>query len=443
MLRRNGRAILGDDMGLGKTYQAIGYIEKNPSQRPVVIACPTTATFEWRDQLWEHARLRSVVIEGRTTYSLFHGRTTHPIIILSYDIMRYWWQILAQLKPAIIIFDEFHRIKTRNALRTQACRFLVKQSRCRQIIGLSGTPITNRPVEFFPILNMVAPTVFPSFWRYAMRYCNPRSAFRGMGWNFNGASNLDELRSLVKPIMLRRTKRQVMPDLPQKVRRAIPVRISNAKAYHMAMYDFLAWLAIHYGAVRVKRARRAYAMVRLMHLRRLASEGKIKAIQTWIDDWMEDNPKGKLLLYLVNRSIIDVFQQRYRDQAVVIHGGVSQADRHVFVHRFQHDPSVRLFIGSIRAAGEAITLTASSTVLFGQLGWTPAEHDQAEDRVLRIGQKATSMQAVYFVGMETVDEDNIKLLDRKRKVVSSVVDGSNHGDTRLAILHRLARRGWN
>lgn len=432
LLACDGHAINADHMGLGKTYQAIAYLALNPDVRPAVVVCPATAKYVWRNQLLEHAGMQSSVLEG----SVPRIPIRHDMLIINYDILHLWVEVLRAIKPGIIIFDEFQKIKNREARRT---RFAYALARQRRIMGLSGTPITSRPVEFFPILNMIAPKVFPSFQAYAMRYCGAKLGYRGK-WDFRGHSNLDELHRLVAPFMIRRLKRDVLPELPRKRRAVVPITLSNRGEYDRASHEFRLWMAKHGGISAVKRARRAEAMVRLQHMRMLAAQGKIKTICEWIDDWYETDPNGKLILFCVHRDIVRQFQERFGSIAVSMHGATPTQERTSVIDAFQHQTRKKLFIGTIRTAGESITLTASSTVLFAELGWTPAEHDQAEDRVLRIGQRASKMMAYYFAGIDTVDERHIQLLDRKRMVTSTVVDGREDGDIKLAMLNDLAKR---
>jgi SNF2 family DNA or RNA helicase len=420
-----GRALLGDDMGLGKTLQTIAWMVHHPEARPAVILCPATLKHHWQRQLRMHGRLRSTVISGRPPRLL---RT--DIWIVNYDIVAPqkrkkgalpgWGEFLKEHNPKLLVLDECHYVKERTTKRTKMCLTMAKG--VPHIIALSGTPITNRPVEFYPVLSMIAPGLFPSFWKYAMKYCDPKRGFRGRGWDFRGASHLDELHEVLKPVMLRRMKTDVLPDLPPKIRTTLPVDIDNMGEYHAARDDFIKWLMTRIGADAAYRAIGAIAMVRLEKLKQLAAQGKLASARTWIDDWMDETGQ-KLVVYATHKSIASALKTSYRDISVVITGDTPVPTRQYLVDRFQSDPRCRMLIGNIKAAGTGLTLTAASTVLFLELGWTPAEHDQAEDRVLRIGQEASTMNAYYMIGVGTVEEDVLELLERKRDVVSRVLNG--------------------
>jgi SWI/SNF-related matrix-associated actin-dependent regulator 1 of chromatin subfamily A len=451
LLNHEGRAVLGDDMGLGKTYQIATWLALNPDARPVIIACPATVKYVWQRQLWEHSRIKSVVINGRGRF-----RVNGNVWIINHDILSCadkpkrskgkkskkkgktkkpnpgWWKTLIRRRPLVFVIDEAHRTQTRDSQRTMACKAIAR--RCRHVIAATGTPIRARPVQFFPMLNMVCPRAFPSFWQYAFRYCDPKRGFRGRGWNFNGASNLDELHQRVSAIMLRRTKEEVMKDLPRKTCTTIPVDIANRKEYESARDDFVSWWRKRRGAGVSQRALKAVAFVRMGALLRIAAEGKVPAISDWIENWLRETDQ-KLVVFTKHKIILALLRGTFL-KAAVIEGRTPQRQREMEINRFQTDPKCRLFFGNLQAAGEGTTLHAASTVLFVELGWTPAELDQAEDRVLRIGQRAKHVDIYYMIAKDTQEEDVLELIGEKRKVVNQVVDGVSPS-VQTIVLQRL------
>ena len=432
LINHNGRAVLGDDMGLGKTYQAIAWMMLHPEVRPVVIVWPSTLKFNWQRELTLHAGLRSTVLEGRRPRPALLRR---KILIINYDILQYWQRHLRNIRPGLLVIDECHRIMNRTAKRTRAC--LAIGRRTPHILALSGTPILNHPIEFFPTLHLVAPKLFPSFWDYAFRYCKPHRGFKGRGWVFNGATNIEELHEKVSHVMIRRMKVDVMKHLPRKTRTVIPMDIDNRREYRQAREDFLTWLGVHEGKRAVKRAMGAIAFVRLGALKTIAAKGKIDSICEWVEDWRAETGQ-KLILFTTHTSVLEAYHEAFPN-AAVIQGKTSQANRTKQVHLFQTKPSCWLLIGNIRAAGEGLTLHAASTVVFAEIGWTPGEHDQAEDRVLRIGQTAGHVDAYYFIARDTVEEKVLNAIEQKRTVCSKVIDGEERNDVRVQVLEGLMR----
>ena len=428
MEEHDGRILLGDSMGLGKTYQSIAWIMLHPEASPVIIVCPSIMKYIWQEELLKHAGLESEVVQGRKPY--------HPqedIVILNYEILSYWVGSILAGKPKLLIVDESHYIKNPKAQRTKACK---KMAGTPHILALSGTPMINRPAELFPILQILRPSTFNSFWNYAFRYCDPKPGWRGRGWDFTGASNLEELHEKLSTVMIRRMKREVLKELPPKRKSVLPVDIDNRRDYEAASEDFIGWLHEKYSAEKAERAAGAIALVRLGTLKRLVTEGKMKSIHQWIKSFLEETNQ-KLVVYAIHRSIIQKLKEKYPD-ALIIDGSVGSKKRQQIVEQFQTDPNRRLIINNIKAGGIGITLTASSTVLFVEIGWTPSEHAQAEDRVLRIGQEAESVNIYYMIGKDTIEERILEIIEKKQNICDTVLDGK--GITTKSIFSLFRKR---
>jgi len=412
--KTNGRALLGDDMGLGKTIQVLGWLALHPEARPVVIACPANAKYEWERQIQQHTRqMRCQVLSGKTPQEVYED-----IIIVNYDILSYWEETLTELRPKVLALDECHYVKNRQAKRTQSCKKLAKA--VPHIIAMSGTPILNRPSEFFPVLNMLYPKEFSSFWKYAFRYCNPKRGFKGRGWTFDGATNTEELHKRVSSFMLRRMKTEVLTELPPKQRVPILVDLDNMNDYLHARDDFLTWYEKEVGKDRAKKAEGAVGFVRIGQLKKLAAVGKAKTGIQWIEEFLSSTDQ-KLVVFCHHRIIFNLLTKHFAKVSAI--GGKGGRERKIQVAKFQKDNRIRLFIGSLKADREAITLTAASTVLFLEMAWTPAVHDQAEDRVNRIGQEAEAITAYYLLARNSIDEHIWALIEQKRQVLARVLDG--------------------
>lgn len=414
-----GRAIIGDVMGLGKTYQALGWMAIHPKFRPAIIVCPAHAKYEWAYQMKRHFKnLKCQIASGRKPKPI-----KSEILIINYDILHYWKECLTAISPEIFVMDECHYAKNWRAQRTKACVEVSKHS--KYIVPISGTPIQNRPVEFFPVLHMVSPREFPSFWKYAMRYCKPTKFKKA--WKFDGADNIEELHGRVSEIMIRRTKEIVASELLRKHRMPLVVRLSNRQEYENAKNNFLEWWRVHRHVKISKGLLKAKSLVRLGQLKKLCAMGKLKSAYNWITDFMDETPDQKLVVFCqhkpVHQKLIDCFGDRVNsagEYAAI--GGGSAKDRHEEVLKFQDDPKCRLYLGSLQADGTAITLTAASTMLILEQGWSPFEMDQVEDRIHRLGQKE-SVNIYYMLAQNTVDVKTWDLLEVKRDVVNRVLQG--------------------
>lgn len=423
---RNGNALIADSMGLGKTIQALGWLKLHPELRPAVIVVPASLKLNWEREArkWLGKNVSIAMPQGKSPDRKVVWNK--DLIIINYDILAYWLDAILQQSPAVMVVDESHYVKNIKAQRTKAVKELGKLVKHK--VFLTGTPVVNHPAEFFTVLNMLEPREFNSWMRFTRRYCAAKH--NGFGWDVSGASNTEELHGKLQgKIMLRRKKEDVLKDLPAKRRHAVPMDIDNRKEYSAAAADLVGWLKEKFGSGKAEKAAQAEALVQFNYLKQLAAEGKRSNAVQWIKDSLDSN--GKLVLFAVHHTMIDYLAEELRNyNPVVVDGRVSQEKRQAAVDAFQQDPSCRLFIGNIRAAGVGLTLTAASNVVFLELDWVPANLLQAEDRIHRIGQEA-ECAAWYLVAGGTIEEDIARLLDEKRQVLEAVLDGKEVDETSL------------
>jgi len=413
---KRGRALIADEMGLGKTIQALAWLQLHPELSPVIIVVPASLKLNWEKEIniW--------MSDDRTTYiQILSGTTPYKIIgdivIINYDILHAWTEKIKKIRPQVMILDEVHYIKNNQAKRTKAVKKLGKF--IPHVIGLSGTPIVNRPIEIYNAVNIIDRTIFPSQWDYTEKYCARK--YNGFGYDVSGASNTEELNyKLTNTIMLRRLKKDVLPDLPDKVHSYIPIELDNVEEYNFAETNFISFVRQYKGKEAAVRASNAQALAEIEGLKQLAVKGKLKQCINWIRDFLESDEK--LVVFATHKFVIEELMKAFPKIAVKVDGSVTGKNRQLAVDSFQKLSTVRLFVGNIKAAGVGITLTAASNVAFIELPWTPGDLVQAEDRVHRIGQK-NSVNIHYLLASETIEERIAKLIDKKRKILDSVLDG--------------------
>ena len=428
IVRFNGRCLLADSMGLGKTIQALYYLKLRPEHLPALVVCPASAKYVWKSEIRKHTKFSGRILNGQTPCRF----KIRDITIINYDVLLYWKDTLKEMGFNTLILDECHAIKSYKAKRTKATISLGK--RIPHIIALSGTPLTNRPKELYQTLHLIVPKLFPSFVPYAFRYCNRRML--PWGWDDNGASHLDELHDkLKKTCMIRRTKEQVLPELPPKRRMVVPLPIDRSAEYAEAENNFIEWLTKK-DTKKAAKALLAERLVQLGYLKRLAADLKMRSVFNWIDNFLEETDE-KLVVFAYHKTIIQQLTSRYSKHCVVVDGSVSMEQRQKNINQFQTKKGTRLFIGQLIAAGTAITLTAASTVAFIELDWVPTAHIQAEDRVHRIGQE-NHVQIYYLVAKETIEQELCKIIQKKAAIVASILDGKKTG-TKLDVFDQLMK----
>lgn len=419
---RNGRALLGDEMGLGKTIQALAWLELHPEKRPAIIVCPAHLKINWAREAEAGLSKPNVeILQGKTPYQV-----KKDIVIINYDILSTWVEELQKLNPQVLVFDEGHYIKSNKAQRTKAVKKLAKK--IPHVIALSGTPIVNRPMESWNILQVINKTIFPNYMEFARTYCDAKH--NGFGWDFSGASNKEKLHQiLTDTVMIRRKKADVLPELPDKLFSFIPMEMDNEKEYFKAEMNFIRFLKDTKGEEAAQKAGQAEHLVKIEALKQLAVKGKMKQAIQWIRDFLETNG-NKLVVFAVHKVVVDALMEEFKDIAVKVDGSLSGTQRDELVQAFQNNPDVKLFVGNIQAAGTGLTLTAASAVAFLELPWTPGELVQAEDRCHRIGQKDT-VNIYYLLADNTIEADIAILLDEKKKVLEAILDGKEVEETQL------------
>ena len=406
----------------------------------------------------------------------------NPEMIVSGPLAEYGFRFLG--------CDESHMLKNHKAKRTVLVQHLAAHLRKESeaagfeavLVLASGTPLLNRPSELIAPLQIIDRLGDLGGWySFATRYCG--YANRVMGAAPVSASALEELNERMRAVCyVRRLKSDVLKELPPKVRSTLPMAINNRAEYRRAERDLLGWVAEQAAGDRAfnaslkgmsedekKKARRERAqdaaaraanaeqLVRLGSLKKLAARGKMDAAAEWVESFLESGEK--LVLAAWHQEVVEELAQRFG--APYIHGGVSLEARDKAVTAFQRcarcgvlhdkhtgnadacpeyvpDMSCPLIVLNIRSGGVGLTLTAASNLGIVELGWTPGEMDQLEDRIHRIGQ-AESANIWYLLAEETIEEDIAALIDDKRLVVDAATEGEGR-DESPSIMADLMKR---
>jgi SWI/SNF-related matrix-associated actin-dependent regulator 1 of chromatin subfamily A len=407
------RAILGDDMALGKTRQAVTALNVAVNDGPILIVCPASLKLNWRREILMVDPAARIEVIGHDKAIIGDPRW----VIVNYDLLRKEADRLHAIPWAGVVFDEAHFIKNASARTTHCLKLLGVQNDARApltgpeyVFLLTGTPVTSRPKDLFNLLRCVGHPSARSFLSFAKRYCD---AYRNdFGWVTTGASNLDELNLLMKEVMLRRRKEEVL-DLPPKIRSWVPVDISASPAALGAVESFLGW----YQAIDAAEPNDTQFLARLNKVRVALHKAKHKAVAERIADVVGAGEKA--IVFTAFNDGLQRHAKALAGTAVTITGGQTAEERQTAVDRFQTDPEVRVALCNIVAGGVGITLTAGSHVIFQDLDWVPANHAQAEDRCYRLGQ-TKSVTVEYFHAAGSLDGYIAQLLEAKMRLISAV-----------------------
>jgi SWI/SNF-related matrix-associated actin-dependent regulator 1 of chromatin subfamily A len=385
-------AILADEPGLGKTIQVCEFINRTRADF-VLIVCPASLRTNW----WQEI-LRWVV------------PTFQHIEVVSYE--QATRGKLQEARYELIVFDEAHYLKNPSAARTQKCLSLDGDIR----LFLTGTPIVNRPIELYPILRSCGLQL--SRTEYGKRYCDGKLVVirwrpKKYAWDFSGASRTEELgASLRKHLMVRRTKEEVLSELPRKIRQVIELPDRTLPESENLRRVFASFTS----AAGKVAADLKVAFDELSQVRLETARAKLNDVIEFAENLLLEEPK--LVIFAYHREIIDALADHFGAEAVKLYGGMTDKQKAAAVDAFQNGKT-RVFVGQITAAGTGLTLTAARTVLFAEIDWVPGNLIQCEDRCHRFGQRS-SVRVFHLTAAGSIEARMIQALVEKQKTIEAV-----------------------
>ena len=429
-IEKKGRILIADEMGVGKTIQAIGISLLYKENWPVLIICPASLKYVWRNEILKWIpdintdKDIQIVKSGKDEFLC-----DEKFYIISYDLTVKFEQKIIDKQFNFIIADEAHYLKSLDAKRTKCLLPIIQKS--KRILLLTGTPILSKPFELYPLLTMLRPDIFNNFKIFGNRYCDPKQKFFNNNWfmDWSGSSNAKELNYILKNIMIRRLKKDVINQLPPKKRQKIEIEtdpkiIKKIKSLNVKneiiikeLYNFNNNL----NNENLKEFRNENNMFNKIYM--LTAEAKTKGVKEYIHYLIENN--CKFLIFGHHRLMLDSIEEEVKKLKVVyirIDGDVKPEVRQEYVNKFQTDEACLVAILSITACCTGMTLTAASTVIFSELYMTPAIMIQAEDRAHRIGQERECVNIHYLYGPDTLDDILFKMLNKKQNIFSNTLD---------------------
>ena len=405
-LIKSQRLLLADEMGLGKTVQCVEAINKvgnENSNAIILIICPKSVLGVWESELrsWLDPALDFDI--KITNPKDFSPPSEGTVTLINYDLCHKFREGLRGNVYDILICDEAHYLKSLDAKRTKAIfgngQDTMPCIDSRYLWLLTGTPVLNRPVELYPLLRAINPMEFDSFHEYANRYCDPRTIRDSRGnfhVDYSGATNLVELSKRLDSIMLRRHKTDVLTQLPPKFRSCKCLLDSGEADFERKRiqehlmereygYDYDEGLRVEDFGSEASSVlqylgrdidmgdpdKRNQIMGFISSIRRETALLKVDVSAELLENMMLSE---KVVVFAHHRDVILRLMEKFGKRAVCVLGGMSTEERSAAVLSFQNDPDIRIFVGSIRAAGVGLTLTASSHIVFLEMDWVSEEH---------------------------------------------------------------------
>ena len=430
------RAMLADDMGLGKTVQAIAAAALLKEMRDIqkaIIICPASLKHQWAREIRRFTSLSVTVVEGNLLERRKHYNDSSFFKIINYELVRHDFDELLKLRPDLIILDEAQRIKNWRAKTAM----MVKSLPSRYAFVLTGTPLENRIDELYSIFQFLDPRILGPLWHFNDRFYELEKRESG-AYKVLGYKNIDQLRALIKPYILRRTRDEVLKDLPSRTDNNFFVEMSDKQweAYN----EFKEKLAKLISASKrrpLTPKERELLLMYLIKMRLICNALALHDKEIEIKDSEKTGPKLTELDEILIEEIASnghkavIFSQwatmlaltepilkRIGLGYVKLTGAVPSAKRGDLIQKFFDDPDCRIFL-STDAGGVGLNLQAASLVINLDLPWNPAVLEQRIARAHRHGQ-LSSVQVINLIAKGTIEERMLDTLAAKKNVFATV-----------------------
>ncbi len=417
--------ILADDMGLGKTLQTIVYISSRPKEKTLIV-CPTSLSYNWQDEFERFApHIRTCIITGAPEDrkdSICNHRDEYDVWISTYPLIRKDVDYMKELSFDNMFIDEAQYIKNPASLGSKA----VKKVRASHRFALTGTPIENALSELWSIFDFIMPGFFGKYSKFSDQYEKPILREQD-------EAKKQELKLRIQPFILRRMKKDVLKDLPDKIetKRMSEMTGKQRKIYLSYLTRIQSQLrendGLNSGAGRIQ------VLAALTRLRQICchpgtfienysgGSGKLEVLMEQLPDILDAG--HSVIIFSQFTSMLSIIADALQDNQIpyfYLAGSTKPVDRKRYVEEF-NEGVVKVFLISLKAGGTGLNLTGADTVIHFDPWWNPAVEDQATDRAYRIGQKK-KVHVIKYVMKDSIEEKIYELQKRKKMLSDSVIE---------------------
>jgi superfamily II DNA or RNA helicase len=439
---KTGRCLIADEMGLGKTIQAIAAAEilaRAAGIRRVLVVAPSSLKHQWQQEIEKFSGRSALIIQG-TFRSRAAGYAADSFFkITNYDVIPPDMQLISSWSPDLIVLDEAQRIKNWKTKTAQS----VKQLRSQYAMVLTGTPLENRLEELHSIVQFV------DFFHLGplFRFLNTHQQVDEHG-KVTGYRNLSVISESLESILLRRTKAEVLSQLPERLEKKIFIEMTELQwRHHQGCQKAVAEIVAKWRRLRFLSEKDKHRlMCALQEMRMVCNStylvdpetdvgNKIPEVAALLDEVLE-RPEEKIVIFsqwLRSHELLIRHLEKRGFAYSFFHGDVSLKRRHALVQRFKEDPACRLFLAT-DAGGVGLNLQNASVVINVDQPWNPAVLEQRIGRVHRFGQQRT-VRVIHFIAQNTIEHNMLSRLAFKKELFKGVLDGGqdevSFGGTRL------------
>ncbi|MFN8354705.1 MAG: DEAD/DEAH box helicase [Spirosomataceae bacterium] len=426
-----GRALIADEMGLGKTIQAIATAELYKQQlgiSRVVVVCPTSLKYQWKSEIEKFTANTVHVVEGTALKRKEQYETTEAFyVIISYHVMANDVELLNRMEADMVVLDEAQRIKNWKTKVSQQ----IKKLKTPYAIVLTGTPLENKLEELYSIMQLIDVYRLGPMYRFLGQYQITDDTGKVIGYQ-----KLREISTLLSDVLIRRTKKEVLSQLPKRMDKNLFVPMTQAQMeIHNEFQDLVARL-VHkwrkFGYLQETDRKRLILSLSQMRMvcdstyildQRTRNDTKIEELMSILDEVFESSDE-KVVVFSQWERMTRLVAQELDDRNVAyeyLHGGVESAKRKDLLDNFQNKPESRVFL-STDAGGVGLNLQAASLLINLDIPWNPAVLEQRIARIYRLGQER-NVSIINLVATGTIEHKMLDVLKFKASMAEGVLDG--------------------
>jgi len=448
--RANGKALLADEQGLGKTIQVQALIKLHQAELlPAVIVCPTSVTEQWHHEFRHKCGIQGFLCQVINSSKVM-AAPGFDVYITTYDLIKEEKLFdMVRDKIKLVVIDECQRIKNHLSGRAKAIQKFCKDM--EHVIPLSGTPIKNNAGEYFTVLNLIAPRLFPHYATFIERDCD--SYHNGWGYKVGGLRNSELFHEKTKDFILRRTKDEVLKDLPALTRKFFHCELDRKvnKAYAQSLKE----LEDLYYSEDDSFTRQSNMLAIMTKMRQVTAIGKVEQCVDFVTEFMMSNDR-RITIFAHHEVAITLLKDKLNDWLTTngfkpllhLHSGLNPLQRQELLTTFK-ETDHRVMIASTLAAGEGLNIQFCADAVMFERQWNPANEEQAEGRFHRFGQEYP-VSITYMIASETIDEYFTELVESKRAIVKSTLDNKEVQWDQSSLMSELAntliakgRKSWS
>ena len=400
--------------------------------KKILIVCPSSTKINWQREINVFCD-DTTIIDGKKF-------SDAKFTIINFDILKNFHSLkpttklkegevepepirdLANAGYDLCIIDEAHYLKNNDSIRGKIIVELSVKFKIQKVWLLTGTPVANRPMDFFNLLKIIKSPIADNWKHYATRYCEGRKFFRTLKngkkrqiWLTDGASNLEELASKTKNILLRRLKTEVL-DMPDKVITPMHHLLDHKQQTN---YEYLWEEYIMAKAAAGKKVREEQKdLVELILLRQFIAQQAIPYTIEMAENAIEMG--RKVIIFTSFTEELETIANHFGKSAVKHNGPMTTNNKQKSVDAFQNNDKIKVFVGNIKSAGVGITLTEGTVVIFNSFDWVTGNNEQAEDRAFRIGQK-NDVNVYYQLFDNTISTRMWDMLKNKKEIINTIL----------------------